>query len=402
MLRKLRDDFPILLPELCYLDNASTSQKPQMVLDTLMSFYTKYNANVGRGLYPLAEEATALFEGARKKVAQHINAKNNEIIFTKNATEGINLVAVSWAYEQIKKGDEILLSELEHHSNMAPWQWIAKKTGALISYIPVDAYGNLMMDRLDALLTVRTKLVAITQSSNAIGTLVDVQTIIKKAHAVGARVLVDACQTAPRQKIDMQKMGADFLVFTGHKMLAPTGIGVLYINENIHDQVHPFMRGGGTVYEAEWQETSFLKSPHKFEGGTPPIAQAIGLGAAIDYLNKNISFDQLAAHEAALSAQLIEGLSKHTRIRILGPIDQLKKHGHLVSFVIDGVHAHDAAAFLGERGVCVRSGHFCAQPLLAKLGVQSAIRASFYLYNTSDEVEQLLEGIKILLREFKL
>lgn len=398
-MKKLRNDFPILKQKLCYLDNASTSQKPQAVLDVLMNFYSQHNANIGRGLYPLAEEATALFEGARKTVAQYINAKHNEIIFTKNGTEGINLVAIAWAFENLKKGDEILLSELEHHSNMAPWQWVAKKTGAVIHYIPVDQHGQLVMDRLDSLLTKRTKLVAVTHSSNAIGTQVDLQTIITKAHAVGALVLVDACQTAPHEKIDVRTMGADFLVFTGHKMLAPTGIGVLYINEKLHDQVHPFMRGGGTIHQAEWQESSFLKSPHKFEGGTPPIAQAIALAAAIEYLKKNISFDQLRKHEAALCAQLIDGLSEHKRIRILGPIDQLKRQGHIVSFVIDGIHAHDAAAFLGERGICVRSGHFCAQPLLAKLGVQSAIRASFYFYNTSEDVEQLLAGVTALIAQ---
>ena len=400
-MKKLINDFPLLRNKICYLDNASTSQKPREVLDAVMQFYCNQNANVGRGVYPLAEEATTLYEGARNIVAHHINAKPHEIIFTKNGTEGINLVAIAWAYELLKKGDEIVLSELEHHSNLAPWQWVAKKTGAVIKYIPIDQQGRLMMDRLDALITSRTKLVAITQSSNAIGTLVDIELIIKKAHAVGACVLVDACQTVPHQKIDVKKMGADFLVFTGHKMLAPTGIGVLYINEKLHEAVHPFMRGGGTVYEAEWEETSYLKSPHKFEGGTPPIAQAIGLGAAINYLNKTISFDELRAHEAKLCAQLIDGLAKHKRINILGPIEQLKKEGHLVSFTIDGIHAHDVSALLGARGICVRSGHFCAQPLLAKLGVQSAVRASFYLYNTSDDVEQLLEGVARLLQEFK-
>ena len=302
----------------------------------------------------------------------------------------------------LKAGDEILITELEHHSNLVPWQWVAQQTGAILKFIPITEHGELRMDLLDQLISLRTKLIAITHSSNAIGTYVDVEEIIKRGHAIGAKVLVDACQTAPHQPIDVQKMNPDFLIFTGHKMLAPTGIGVLYIKESLHDEVAPFVRGGGMIYQAQWQESTFLKAPHKFEGGTPPIAQAIGLAAAIEYLQKTISFDELRKHEAQLCAQLIDGLQKYKKIRILGPIDQLKERGHLVSFVVDGIHAHDVSAFLDTRGICVRSGHFCAQPLLTKLGVQSAVRASFYLYNTSDDVDRLLEGIDTMMNEFKL
>lgn len=404
MIKKLKNDFPIFKQleqgyPLCYLDNAASAQKPTQMIEALVNFYSKYNANIGRAIYHLAEEATSLYEGARLTVAQFINADKAEIVFTKNATEGINLVAYSWGATHLKKGDEILLSELEHHANILPWQRIANQTGATLRYIPVDKEGRLQLDQLDLLLTQKTKLVSITHSSNAIGTYVDVNSIIKKAHAVGAKVLVDACQTAPHQKTDVKQMDADFLVFSGYKVMGPTGIGILFIKKELQDAMQPMILGGGIVQEADWHTVSLVEGPKKFESGTPPIAQAIGLGAAIHYLEKTISFDELKKLEASLCTQLIDGLQQFDRVHILGPVDQLKKSGHLVSFTIDGLHPHDIAAFLDTQGICVRSGHFCAQPLINKLGYNGAVRASFYLYNTKEDVDRLVQGIKQLLEK---
>ena len=383
-------DFPLLKnKKIIYLDNASTTQKPRSVIDAVTNFYTESNANIGRGIYPLAEKATELYEQARETIAHYINAHPHEIIFTKNATEGINFVAQSWARENLKKGDEIVVTELEHHANLLPWQRIAQQTGAVLRFIPIDNHGALVMSNLEKIITSRTKLVAVTSSSNALGTIVDIRTIINQAKNVDALVLVDACQTVPHQKIDVRKMGTDFLVFSGHKMLGPTGIGVLYIREHLHSVIEPYALGGGIVSEADFDSTTFLKAPQKYEAGTPPIAQAIGLAAAIEYLDK-VDLLALQKQEAALCSRLIEGLQKIPKVMILGPIEQLKKNGHQVSFTINGIHAHDVAAFLGQRGICVRAGHFCAQPLAKKMGYDAAVRVSFYGYNGLEDVEALL------------
>lgn len=397
--KKIRKDFPILNQSndgkaLIYLDSAATSQKPMHVIDAISDFYKNYNANISRGIYDLGEKTTELYEQARETVATFIGANPNEIVFTSGATQGINFITRAWGDKNIHAGDEIIITELEHHSNMIPWQQLAERTGAVLKYIPVNFDGMLALEMLPELITKKTKLIAVTHVSNAIGTHVDIEHIIKQAHAVGARVLIDACQSVPHQKINVHKLNVDFLVFSGHKMFGPTGIGVLYIKEKLHDEVSPYQFGGGMIYDADLYHARWLKAPHKFEAGTPPIAQAIGLAAAIDYINKNIDFDELKKHEAELCARLIDGLLQHKAITIFGPVDQLKKSGHLVAFTVDGIHPHDVAAQLNKAGICVRAGHHCAQPLAKKMGIASSVRASFYAYNTRKEVDHLVNELK--------
>lgn len=391
-------DFPMLKEgTLSYLDNASTSQKPYQVLNAIQHAYTTYNANPGRGIYHLAEEATEQYEQARTEVARFVGAQSHEIIFTSNATAGINLVASGWARMHLKSGDEILLTELEHHSNILPWQRVAQQTGAVLKYIPINFDGTLDLSRLGALCTERTKLIACTHASNAIGSAVDVKTIIQHARTVGARTLVDACQTVPHQSIDVKQIGCDFLVFSGHKMLGPTGIGVLYIREAIQDSVEPLALGGGQPLEVDWQRYRLRSGPHKFEAGTPPFIQAMGLAAAISYINVHVPFDALRVQEAVLCSRLIDGLAQINEITVLGPINQLKTEGHLVSFVVDGMHPHDVAAYLDQHGIAVRAGHFCAQPLFKKLGyAQGAVRASFYCYTQKRDIDALLHVLQLL------
>lgn len=397
-----RADFPILTQKvnnhpLIYFDNAATTQKPQMVIDALTKFYTTQNANIHRSLYPLGEQATTLYEEARAKVAAFINAQPEEIIFTMGTTQGINFIASTWAQEHILKGDRIILTQLEHHSNMVPWQQVVQKKQAHLDYIPLLPDGTLDLEALPSLLTKKTKLMAAVHVSNALGTHNDIKTLIGAAHSVGARVLIDAAQSAGHQKIDVKKLNCDFLVFSGHKMLGPTGIGVLYIKKELHEQIPPYQFGGGMIFDADYYTARWQKAPHKFEAGTPPIAQAIGLAAAIDYLEKHVNFEELRAHEAQLCTQLIEGLRKFKKVRILGPQEQLQEKGHLVSFTVDGIHAHDVAAYLSNYGICVRAGNHCAQPLAHKLGILASVRASFYLYNTQKEVESFLEMFTLLM-----
>lgn len=396
-MNNFRKDFPILQVKehtkpLIFFDNASTSQKPQVVIDAISQFYAHHNANVGRGIYSLAETATSLYEQARAAVAQFIGAQPEEVVFTRGTTESINLVAATWAREQVKQGDEILLTELEHHSNLLPWQRLAQENNAVLKFIPVDELGVLRMDLLDSLLTARTKIVSVTHVSNSLGTRNDIKTIIRKAHAVGARVLIDAAQSVPHEKINVYDLACDFLAFSGHKMLAPTGIGVLYIKKELHEDVPAYQLGGGMVYEAGLYDATLLKIPHKLEAGTPAIAQAIGLQAAINYLNK-IDFEKIREHEAQLCSSFIDGLSLMKNIQILGPIEQLKKNGHLVSFTVNDMHPHDVAAYLDQFGICVRAGHQCAQPLAKRLGIDSSVRVSFYLYNTTREVERCVDAL---------
>ncbi len=390
----LKKQFPMLVQEsFSYLDSASTTQKPQQVLDAIQYAYTTYNANPGRGIYQLSEKATEQYESARATVAQFIGAQSHEIVFTGNATAGINLIAQGWARTHLKAGDEILITELEHHSNLMPWQRVAKETGAVLKYIPILPNGSLDMSLIDVLITERTKMVACTHSSNAIGTLVDVETIIGRAKKVGAHTLIDACQAVPHQTVDVSQMGCDLLVFSGHKLLGPTGIGVLYINESVQDAVVPLSLGGGQPFEVTWHSYSLRKAPQKFEAGTPPFIQAMGLAAAIAFLQEQVSFDALREHEAALCARLVDGFSSIKQVTVLGPVEQLKTQGHLVTFVVDGMHPHDVAAALDRHGVAVRAGHFCAQPLFAKLGYDGAVRASFYCYTASDDIDRLLDAI---------
>jgi len=406
-MKAIRKDFPILKTrvadhELVYLDNAATSQKPQAVIDALTQFYTHYNNNIHRSVHAFGEQATVLYEKARATVAAFINADSTEIIFTKGTTEGINFIAQAWAAKNLREGDEIVLTELEHHANIFPWLEAVRAKKIVIRYIPVTQDGELEYTSLPSVITKKTKLVSVAQTCNSLGTHNDVAQIISAAHTVGARIFIDAAQSAAHQPIDVKKMDCDFLAFSGHKLLGPTGIGVLYIKKELHDHVAPYQFGGGMIYEADYHHATWQKAPHKYEAGTPPIAQAIGLAAAIAYKQQHISWQEQRTHEAALCAQLIDGLSAHPEIKMLGPIDQLKKQGHMVGFVIDGIHAHDAAAFLGNYGICVRAGNHCAQPLAQKLGIAAWLRASFYAYNTHEEVEKLLKYINPLLCQFSM
>jgi cysteine desulfurase/selenocysteine lyase len=405
-MKHTRADFPILKEKIngeliSYLDNASTSQKPNEVLRTITDFYATKNANISRGIHLLGEQATALYEATRVKVAQFIGAQDaSEIVFTSGTTEGINFVANTWAYEHIYPGDEIIVTELEHHANLLPWQRLAKQKGAVLRAIPITQNGMLDMEQAQRLITKKTKIVAVTQCSNAIGTQVDVGTIIKYARAVGAKVLIDAAQSVAHRKINVHNLDCDFLVFSGHKMLGPTGVGVLYIKKSLHDETPPYQLGGGIVREATIQDATFVKAPQKFEAGTPPIAQVIGLGAAIDYLNTAIDFNELHRYEAELCARTIDGLSVIPGVKILGPLEQLKKEGHLVSFTIKNIHPHDVAEYLSQKGICVRAGNHCAQPLFHQLEAHSSVRASYYFYNTLEDVDRLITAVDELVRNF--
>lgn len=393
---KLRKDFPLLEQPLIYFDSASTSQKPQSVIDALTHFYTASNANVHRGLYALAEEATQLYEDARASVARFIGARSDEIIFTRGTTESINFIASAWGNEHIQAGDEILITQMEHHSNMIPWQQLAKRKGAVLKLIPLRADGKLNLDELPGLLSKKIKLIAVSQVSNALGIHNDMQTLHNFARECGALFLIDAAQSVPHQKIDVKELNCDFLAFSGHKMLGPTGIGALYIKKDLHESIPPYQFGGGMIFQAIAQSATWLKAPHKFEAGTPPIAEAIGLMAAIDYLNKNINFTDLQTHEAQLCTRLIEGLLPLKKVKILGPVEQLQTMGHMVSFIVEGYHAHDVATYLWQRGICVRAGHHCAQPLARFLNVDAMIRVSFYCYNTLEEVDLLVKAMRDL------
>jgi len=394
-----RKDFPILQEkvngnQIVYFDNAATTQKPKSVVDAIIDFYTKYNSNIHRSMHLFGNKATTAFESARTKVAHFIGAESKELIFTKGTTESINFVAATWAMEQLGSGDEIVVTEMEHHANLIPWQQVAKKTGAMLKFIPLSAERILDLTRLAEIITEKTKLVSIVHVSNMLGVHNDITTIIKAAKTVGAKVLIDAAQSVPHQKIDVKALGCDFLAFSGHKMLAPTGIGGLYINQEIIDTVSPYQFGGGMVFEVTYDNASWCQTNRRFEAGTQPIAQAIGLGAAVDYLSENIDFKAMTTHCAGLCKKVIEGLSSMEGVHIVGPIDQLKEKGHLVSFVMDGIHAHDVMAYLASFGICARAGHNCAQPLAKKLGIEAAVRVSFYFYNTEREVDYFLDKMK--------
>lgn len=396
----LRKKFPIFAQKreqpLVYFDNAATTQKPQSVVDAISHFYTSYNANMNRGLYRLGEKTTESYEFVRFKTARFVNAvSSSEVIFTRGATDGINTVVYSWGEHNIKEGDEIVISQLEHHSNFVPWQQLAKRKNAVLKIIPVDEQGVLDLSSLDELITEKTKVVAIAHASNALGMYNDLETVVGAAKKVGARVCVDGAQVVPFEAVDVQALGCDFYVFSGHKMLAPTGVGVLYMSRAAQKEAIPHITGGGMVYEVSNHDTTFLTPPTSFEGGTPPIAQVIGFGAALDFLARN-DLHEIKKQCIDLTKRTIEGLQKLKKIRILGPVEQLKESAHLVSFIVDGMHAHDVAAYLDRHGICVRAGHHCAQPLARRLGYESSVRASFYLYNTKEEVDYFLKVLKQL------
>ncbi|MDO9413604.1 MAG: cysteine desulfurase [Pseudolabrys sp.] len=392
---KIRADFPALAMQvygkpLVYLDNAASAQKPTQVLERMHRAYTEQYANVHRGLHFLANEATEAYEGAREKAAAFINARaKEEVIFTKNATEAINLVASSFGGMRIKEGDEIVLSIMEHHSNIIPWHYFRERFGAVIKWVPVDEEGNFLIDEFDKLLSPRTKMVAITQMSNALGTVVPVKEVVKLAHARNIPVLVDGSQAAVHMDIDVQHIDCDFFVMTGHKLYGPSGIGVLYGKMQHLEAMPPFLGGGEMIREVYEDRVTYGEPPHKFEAGTPPIVQAIGLGAAIDYINA-IGKGAIRAHEESLTQYAQERLGAINSLRIIGTA---RNKGPIVSFEMQGAHAHDIATVIDRSGVAVRAGTHCTMPLLARFGVTATCRASFGLYNTKAEVDTLAASL---------
>lgn len=400
---KIRRDFPIFQEKihgkpLTFLDSGASAQKPQIVLDAVRDAYSKTYANVHRGVHYLSQQSTELYEGARETVRSHLNASSiDEIIFTKNTTEAINLVAQSFGQLAIKEGDEILLSYLEHHSNIVPWQLIAERVGATVKAVPIDQNGELMMDRYAELLSDKTKIVAITHVSNAIGTVTPIKEIIEIAHAKGIPVLVDGSQALPHMKVDVTELDADFYVFTGHKVFAPTGIGVLYGKAEWLNKMPPYQGGGDMINRVTFEKTTYATGHSKFEAGTPPIVQAIGLGTAINYIN-SIGLDHIAAHEQNLLSYATAELSKLNNVQIVG---QAKHKAAIVSFTMDGIHPHDIGTIVDQAGVAVRVGHHCAQPLMDFYDVPSTVRASFAMYNTTEDVDALVASIKMVQEFFR-
>ena len=392
----LRREFPILNQAvngktLAFLDSAASSQKPRRVIDCLEDYYQRYNANVHRGIYRLSEEATFAFERARGKVARFINARSQrEIVFVRNTTEAINLVARSWGDANLRKGDRILLSIMEHHSNLVPWQMLAQRTGAKLEFLPIDGEGRLALDNLEVQLE-GVRLVAITQQSNVLGTINPVAEIAQRAHAVGALVLVDGAQSVPHMPVDVQALDIDFLAFSGHKMCGPTGIGVLWGRRAILEQMPPFLGGGSMIKVVGLYESTYADIPARFEAGTPAIAEAIALGEAVDFLQE-IGMDRIYAHERELLGYALERLTEVEGLRVYGPTTT-EMRGGAVSFTLDGVHPHDVAAVLDGEGIAVRAGHHCAQPLHAHYDIPATTRASFYLYNIPEEIDRLVAAL---------
>lgn len=396
-IEEIRADFPVLIRQvhghpLAYLDNAASSQKPLAVIQAMDDYYRRTNANVHRGVHTLSEEATALYEGARRRIARFINAASSkEIIYTRNATEAINLVAYSWGLDNLKPGDEVLITQMEHHSNIVPWQLVCQRTGATLRYVPIDHQGRLRLDLLDSLLTERTRIFAFVAMSNVLGTINPVAELVARAHAVGALALVDGAQSVPHLPVDVQALNCDFLAFSGHKMLGPTGIGVLYGKRELLEQMSPFLGGGDMIREVHMDGSTWNSLPWKFEAGTPAIAEAIGLGAAVDYLSE-LGMDWVQKHERDLVSYAMERLSQIEGLRILGP--PAEERGGVVAFSLDGVHPHDIAAVLDSEGIAVRAGHHCAQPIHDCFGLVATARASFYIYNTRQEVNRLARALE--------
>jgi cysteine desulfurase/selenocysteine lyase len=394
-------DFPFFTQHgkqpIIYLDNAATTHKPQVVIDALVDFYTTSYGTVHRGVYTSGEHATTLYEDARATVAAFIGADTDEIIFTKNATEGINTVAYAWALHTLQPGDEILLSQYEHHANLLPWQRIAQARDAFIRFIPLNADGTLNLSTLDELVTPVTKLIAVSALSNVTGARTDLARIKQSADRVGAKMLVDAAQLIAHDTVNVHELAIDFLVFSGHKVYGPTGIGVLYCKRATMHEMQPFQVGGGTVFQATYTDATYLEGPHRFEAGTPAIAAAIGLAAALRYLQK-FSMRDIKVHEARLTRTAIDALTQFPAITCIGPMDELKEQGHILTFVVRGFHPHDVAAFLSERGIAVRAGHHCAQPLAEMLGIGASVRISFAIYNKLEDVHALVSALKSLLK----
>ncbi len=396
----VRKDFPILdrtvrdgVP-LVYLDSANTSQKPRQVLDVLAEFYERHNSNIHRATHALGEEATEAYEGARIKVAAFINAPSaDEVIFTKNSSEALNLVAnvLGWGARVLKPGDEVVITEMEHHSNIVPWQLLCERTGATLRWFGITDEGRLDLSNIGELINERTKVVSLVHVSNILGTLNPITEIAHRAHAVGAIVVVDASQSVPQLPVDVQALGADFVAFTGHKMLGPTGIGVLWGKRELLDELPPFLGGGEMIETVTMEKSTYAALPHKYEAGTPPIAEAVMLGAAIDYLNV-LGMPAIAAHEQQITAYALEQLKALPGLRILGP-DEAIDRGGAVSFTYGDIHPHDVAQVLDSRGVAVRAGHHCGRPIHQRFGITASTRASFYLYTTTAEIDALVESL---------
>ncbi len=392
-----RDDFPLLRPKadgktLIYLDSAATSQKPQQVLDAISEYYRSYNANVHRGIYWLAEEATARYEEARANLASFLGAAGSEeIVFTRGTTEAINLVAAAWGRANIGAGDEILLTEMEHHSNIVPWQMLAAERGAVLRYVPVTDEGRLDLDAFERLLEDRPKLVGLTHQSNVLGTINPIRRIADRAHQAGALVLVDAAQSVPHQSVDVGALGADFLAFSGHKMLGPMGIGGLWARYSLLEAMPPYHGGGEMIMSVGLDRSTYKAPPHRFEAGTPNVAGAIGLGAAVDYMRKT-GMDAISAHERDLIDYALGRLSEVPGLVIYGPKTAADRGG-AIAFTLEGVHPHDIAQVLDGEGIAVRAGHHCAEPLHRRFGIPASARASFHLYSLRSDVDALVAGL---------
>jgi cysteine desulfurase/selenocysteine lyase len=397
----IREDFPILRTKmngkpLVYLDSAATSQKPVQVLEAISDYYRKYNANIHRGLYKISEKATERYIESKEKLADFIGAKRySEIIFTRNATEGINLVSKAWGEENVKKGDHILISEMEHHANLVPWQVLAKKKGAILDYVKLDRSArHIDMADLEAKLEKKPKIVAITEVSNVLGTVNDVRAIAKKAHRAGAVVLVDGAQSAPHMKVDVSDIDCDFFVLSGHKMLAPTGIGALYGKTKVLDAMEPFLAGGDMIKSVSYEGSTWNDLPWKFEAGTPNIEGGIVIGTAVDYLN-GLGMGKVRNHEKQITRYAHEKLEKIKGVTVYGPLaDDVERKGGVLSFAIDGIHPHDVAQIFDSEGIAIRAGHHCAMPLVTqRLGQPAVSRISFYIYNTNAEVDKAMAAI---------
>ena len=409
-LSKYKKDFPIFARKvrggnpLIYLDSGATSQKPESVISAEANFYRTINAAVHRGAHLLAEEASEAYESARANVAKFIGANTDEVVFTKSATESLNMVAYSLGNQgstpHISAGDEIVVSEMEHHANLIPWQQLAKRTGAKLTWFSITKDGRLDLSDISKVITKKTKIVAITHQSNVFGTIVPLTEITKAAHSVGALVVLDACQSAPHFAIDVKKLDVDFLAFSGHKTLGPTGVGVLWGKAEVLEKLEPALFGGSMVDSVTMEGATWASAPRKFEAGVPNMAQAVGLSAAIDYLNI-VGMDKIFEHEQELTQQLLTGLSKISGVNVVGPLD-MKDRGGVISFTVDGVHPHDVGQVLDQYGIAVRTGHHCAWPLMKKLNLVGTTRASFHLYNDSDDINALLEAIKKVKSYFKV
>ncbi|HIH45986.1 MAG TPA: cysteine desulfurase [Candidatus Nitrosotenuis sp.] len=405
---QIRKDFPILQRKvrndknLVYFDNAATTQKPIQVINTITDFYTNHNSNIHRAVHALAEEATEAYETARDKIAKFLNIKDRqEIVFVRGTTEAINLVAYAWGRQNIQEGDIIVTTEYEHHSNIVPWQLLTQEKHAKLEYVAVDDNGELILEQLDQFLTSgKVKLVAVSQMSNVLGTITDVATLVDKCKKAGVRVLIDGAQSVPHMKVDLDSLGCDFFAFSAHKMLGPTGVGVLWAKKELLEQMAPFHGGGDMIREVHKYETTWNDLPYKFEAGTPNIADVIGFAAAIDYLNE-IGMDYVRAHEIEITKYALDRLSKIPGIKIYGTSD-MSKRGGVISFNFADIHPHDLATIIDEDGIAIRSGHHCAQVLMEKLDIAATSRASFYIYNTKEEVDVLINSLSRAARLFKL